>query len=68
MGRIIRKTFDQCKPTPAEIERLAALAERPDSEIDLSDIPELDEKFWKNAVRNPFYEKLMQSRSNTRKS
>jgi uncharacterized protein (DUF4415 family) len=22
---------------------------------DFSDIPELDETFWKNAVRNPFY-------------
>ncbi len=36
-------------------ERLKALAARPDSEIDYSDIPELDEQFWKNAVRNPFY-------------
>jgi uncharacterized protein (DUF4415 family) len=27
----------------------------PDSEIDLSDIPEATEKFWQNAVRNPFY-------------
>jgi uncharacterized protein (DUF4415 family) len=31
---------------------LAALADRP---IDYSDIPPLDESFWKNAVRNPFY-------------
>ena len=28
--------------------RLEALAKRPDSEIDFSDIPELDENFWKN--------------------
>ena len=34
---------------------LKALSERPDSEIDYSDIPPLDEKFWQNAVRNPFY-------------
>jgi len=34
---------------------LRVLAERPDSEIDYSDIPELDEKFWQNAVPNPFY-------------
>jgi len=34
---------------------LRALAERPDSEIDYSDIPPLDEKFWQNAVPNPFY-------------
>jgi hypothetical protein len=34
---------------------LKALAEMPDGEIDYSDIPPLDESFWKNAVRNPFY-------------
>ena len=27
----------------------------PDSDIDDSDIPLLDDAFWKNAVRNPFY-------------
>ena len=27
----------------------------PDSAIDYSDIPPLDEAFWKNAVQNPFY-------------
>ena len=35
--------------------KLRALAELPDSEIDYSDIPPLDETFWQNAVRNPFY-------------
>lgn len=34
---------------------LKALAEMPDSEIDYSDIPPLDDGFWKNAVNNPFY-------------
>jgi uncharacterized protein (DUF4415 family) len=34
---------------------LKALAERPDSEIDFSDIPPLTDKFWENAVRNPYY-------------
>ena len=34
--------------------RLEALDKRPDSEIDFSDIPELDDSFWKNAVQNPF--------------
>ncbi len=32
---------------------LKALAARPDSEIDYSDIPPLDEDFWRNAIRNP---------------
>lgn len=27
----------------------------PDSEINYSDIPPLDDKFWQNAVKNPFY-------------
>ncbi|MGA7885834.1 MAG: BrnA antitoxin family protein [Acidobacteriaceae bacterium] len=55
MGRIVRKTLNDYKPTAAQIKRLQALATRPDSEIDLSDMPELDEKFWRNAVPNPFY-------------
>jgi uncharacterized protein (DUF4415 family) len=41
--------------TQADHERLAALAARPDSEIDLSDIPELTEEDWKNAVRGKHY-------------
>ncbi len=27
----------------------------PDESIDYSDIPPLDEGFWKNAIRNPYY-------------
>lgn len=34
---------------------LKALSEMPDSEIDYSDIPPLDDAFWQHAVRNPFY-------------
>jgi uncharacterized protein (DUF4415 family) len=34
---------------------LKALSAMPDNEIDHSDIPQLDDAFWKNAVRNPFY-------------
>jgi uncharacterized protein (DUF4415 family) len=37
-------------------EQLEVLDKIKDEDIDLSDIPELTEKFWKNAVRgNPFY-------------
>ncbi|WP_375632570.1 MULTISPECIES: BrnA antitoxin family protein [unclassified Bartonella] len=35
-----------------EVDKLAAM---PDSAIDHSDIPSLNDAFWKNAVRNPFY-------------
>jgi len=34
---------------------LAALAARPETEIDYGDIAPLGEAFWKNAVRNPLY-------------
>lgn len=54
MGRLVTKTLDECKLSQRGIRRLTALAGRPESEIDFSDIPELDEKFWKNAIRNPF--------------
>ena len=41
--------------TEADRERLAVLAARPDSEIDLSDMPELTEDDWKTAVRGKHY-------------
>lgn len=41
--------------TPERLAELKALAQRPDAEIDYSDIPPLSAEFWKNAVRNPFY-------------
>lgn len=48
--------LDNLPPLTAEQDaELAALAARPDSEIDFSDIPELTEQFWKNAVRGRFY-------------
>lgn len=41
--------------TEAREAALKALAKKPDSEIDYSDIPPLTDEFWKNAVRNPLY-------------
>src|SRR5664279_1060447 len=60
MSKLVRKTLADCALTPASKRRLAKLALRPDSEIDFSDIPPLDETFWKNAVRNPFYRPVKQ--------
>jgi len=40
--------------TPEQDRRVAQLAES-DAPIDYSDIPPLDEEFWRRAVRNPFY-------------
>jgi uncharacterized protein (DUF4415 family) len=56
--KMVTYEFDPANPpalTPAQKEELKKLAAMPDSSIDFSDIPQLDEKFWKNAVKNPFY-------------
>ena len=51
--------FDPDNPpplTPEQEERLRALAAMPDDQIDFSDIPPLDEEFWRRALVNPdFY-------------
>jgi len=50
---IVRSTR---KPlTPAQRREIKILASLPEETIDFSDIPPADEKFWANAVRNPFY-------------
>jgi uncharacterized protein (DUF4415 family) len=41
--------------TEAQRENLRTLAARPDSEIDLSDAPEMTDEEWKNAERGHFY-------------
>ena len=43
-------------PLTAEQEaEINVLLTQPDREIDASDIPELTDAFWENAVRNPLY-------------
>jgi uncharacterized protein (DUF4415 family) len=41
--------------TKARRTKLKALASRPDSEIDTTDIPEMTEEQWKKAKRGHFY-------------
>ncbi len=41
--------------TRKQRQQVAALASMPDDKIDYSDIPPLTRRFWKHAVRNPFY-------------
>ena len=41
--------------TKAQIANLKALAARPDSEIDTSDIPVLPAEHWKKGIRGHFY-------------
>ncbi len=60
MTRFVRKTLAESPMTPARKRRLARLAERPDSQIDFTEIPPLKESFWRNAIRNPFYRPVKQ--------
>ena len=46
--------------TDAQIANLKALAARPDSEIDKSDIPELTAEQWKKGIRGHFYRPIKQ--------
>lgn len=58
MSKIVRREVDLNNPPPLTAEQqaeLKTLAGMPDKSIDNSDIPPLDDAFWKNAVRNPFY-------------
>lgn len=56
MNKVIRIRKNQLPPLTDERKaELKALAEKPESEIDYSEIPPLDEAFWSRAVPNPFY-------------
>ncbi len=56
--KLVSVEFDPLNPPAltarqkAELEKLAA---KPEEKIDLSDIPALDEKFWKYAVQGRLY-------------
>jgi uncharacterized protein (DUF4415 family) len=60
MSKLVSKTLADSPVTPGRKRRLARLAERPDAEIDFSDIPPLKQSFWENSVRNPFYRPVKQ--------
>ncbi len=54
MKKSVKRTTSS--PLTAKQRReVAALASMPDDKIDYSDIPPLTNRFWKHAVRNPFY-------------
>ena len=60
MNKVVRKTLSETPITPARKRALARMAEQPDSEIDVSEIPALGESLWRNAVRNPYYRPVKQ--------
>ncbi len=54
--KMVRYTLDSLPMlTKTRRAQLKALAARPDSEIDTSDIPEMTDEQWKNARRGHFY-------------
>ncbi|MDR0356639.1 MAG: BrnA antitoxin family protein [Deltaproteobacteria bacterium] len=58
MSKVIYHEADRKDLSPLTDDQkaeLKTLSEISDAEIDYSDIPELDDSFKKNAVRNPFY-------------
>src|ERR1700693_286750 len=62
--KLVKHTIDLANPpslSKKQKAELAAVAARPDSEIDYSDIPPLSEEFWKNAVRGKYYKPVKKS-------
>ena len=55
MSKLVRKTLADSPIPPVRRRKLEQLAAQGDAAIDVTDIPPLDERFWANAVRNPFY-------------
>lgn len=56
MSEIVRLSSENRPPmTETEVEELQLLTARPDSEIDLSDIPEMTTDQWSRAVRGGHY-------------
>jgi uncharacterized protein (DUF4415 family) len=59
--KIVSYTLETLPPmTEERLARLRAQAARPDSEIDLSDAPEMTDEEWKNAERGHFYRPVKQ--------
>ena len=54
--KMVSYTLETLPPlTEAQRANLRALAARPDSQIDFSDIPELTAEQWKKGIRGRFY-------------
>jgi len=61
---VVRYSADAIpEPTAQRIQALKALSERPDSDIDVSDLPPLGEDFWQQAVRGRFYKPVKKATS-----
>ena len=54
MKKLVTETLTNNPMTPLRRAGLAKLAQRPESKLDLSDIPEQGDGTWGEAVRNPY--------------
>ena len=62
--KMVRYTIDLENPPPLTVKQkaeIAALMKMKDEDIDLSDIPELTDDFWKNAQRGRFFRPVKES-------
>lgn len=59
--KVIYRPLSGAPLTAEQTRQLNALEKMPDSEIDTSDILELPESAWKNAVRGRFYRPVKQA-------
>ena len=60
MRKLAHRTLAERPMTSARKRKLTRVTAEADSQIDFSEIPPLTEKFWKNAVRNPFRRQAQQ--------
>ena len=60
MRKLVPRTLGERPVTSARKRRPARVAAQPDAQIDFFEISPLTEKFWKNAVRNPFRRRAQQ--------
>ena len=61
MKKLLSYTLETLPPlTEVQRARLKTLAQRPDSEIDFSDIPATTDEEWRGAVRGKFYRPIKQ--------
>jgi uncharacterized protein (DUF4415 family) len=59
--KIVRYSLETLPPlTKVQRTKLRALASRPETEIDLSDAPEMTNEQWKTAARGQFYRPVKQ--------
>lgn len=58
--KMVSTTLAESPLSHAEKRRLVKMANVPDEQIDLTEMPELTDTFFKNAIKNPYYRPVKQ--------